>query len=99
MELMASDSSALLVLSMQQVSIQIYAKLSFLACVQLYMKFMKPFLWDEMLLSMSCRVTSSSPHICERVAYRGIALPNNSSIFRVEVLRSRMQFNKHQGPS
>src|SRR5690349_2785995 len=82
MELMASESSALLVLSMQQVSIQAYARLARLR-VRAHVR------WILSKLALACRpgrsaassccsVTSLFSHVCERMAYGGICEPMNS---------------------
>jgi len=66
MELMASESSALLDLSMQHVSIQMYGHPSSRARWALLSILAKPFIWPAAPVFMCSRVTSSSSHRCER---------------------------------
>src|SRR3569833_375012 len=72
MELIASPSSALLSLLMQQVSTQTYPRPSRRACAQVDLIFWKPAPFSSLdgLLN-SANVTSSGPHVCDRIAYGG----------------------------
>lgn len=73
---MASESSALEVLSMQQVSIQTYSNLSSLARLQVFWILWYPArltVVDALGSCMFLKVTSPSPQVCERIAYLGTA--------------------------
>ena len=68
---MASESSEELVLSMQQVSIQIYSKLSLHACTQAFMILESPFLEaipDTGDICMSWNDASSSSQVWDKIA-------------------------------
>lgn len=67
-DLIASDSSALLALSMQQVSIHAYFSWLKTACLQVHSIFWKPFFSYVEDVSMSLEETSSSSHVWERIA-------------------------------
>ena len=68
MELMASESSVLDVLSMQHVSIHTHLIVSSRACRQHPTTLAKPFFRSRSGDCMSWNVTSSGPHVCDRIA-------------------------------
>src|SRR6266516_1418808 len=84
MELSDSESSESLDFLMQQLSTQKYRKPSLAVCSPQNLIFSYPALpWPEPS-TISSKVTSwlSSPHVCERMAYRGIALSSNFPVRR-----------------
>src|ERR1700733_12212599 len=90
MELMASESSALLVLSMQFVSTQQYLRL----CSRVRAHAPKIFLYPALLVSgpsiHSWKSTSFSPHVWDKMAYGGSLTSRKDSILSVSALMSRM---------
>src|SRR3569833_322427 len=110
MELMASVSSELLVLSIQHVSIHAHSSPSLRACRQVNSILRNPSLamiaWLKektpasgdwygtrlplWMFCMSWNVTSSSPQVCDKMAYLGIRSPKNSSMIYVFTLMRRM---------
>lgn len=93
-----SVSSALLALSMQQVSIQIHSQPNDAANSHALSSFAHPFRAVLSGRSRSGRVISSSRHLCERIAYGGGSVWKNSSRW-VLVERRRMLDNEedHHG--
>src|SRR3982074_3586902 len=84
---MASESSELFDLSIQQVSTQKLCRPSRLACSPQNRIFSYPTLFFPLPSIRSPYVTSSisAPHVCERIAYSGI-LPRPKSLVRLNSL-------------
>src|SRR5271156_3504902 len=81
-ELIASESSVLFDLSMQQVSTQKYCEPSRLACSPQNRILLYPFLCLPVPSTRSLKVTSSvsGPHVCESIAYPGTSSPTKSLV-------------------
>src|SRR5690349_5495312 len=96
MELIASESSALLVLSIQHVSTHPYLKPSRAARSQkltifLYPSISKMVVWVGVCGAESCcNEISCAPHRCDRMAYGGLSSSWNSVSSKVRVLRRRI---------
>lgn len=74
MELMLSVSSALLLLSMQQVSTHAHSMPAARAISQVFQILVKPGFFDAWTKSaMSWKETSPSDQVCERMAYGSVA--------------------------
>ena len=93
MELIASNSSALLDLSIQQVSIQTHRYPFIFARLQQPTSFRYPLLPKAVPFSMSASSTSSSLHVWDKITYWGIALPRNSFNRRAVVSSRRIRMD------
>ncbi len=92
MELIASVSSALLDLSIQQVSTHAYPNPASAASRQVIAILPYHFLLLQKGSTISLNETSSSSHVCDRMAYFGKFLPMKSSKSPVLVLISLISF-------
>lgn len=93
---MLSVSSALLLLSIQQVSIHAYLKPWRAALAHVFLILDQPCLEAAERDTNSWKETSSaSSHVCERIAYLGVSEPKNSSRSRLLVLMSHMMASEN----